>query len=399
MIPSALTSTVNSHQPPWQDHPQLDLVRNVLETTTVIASPVETDQLARRLRAVEAGHASVLQMGDCAEDPAHCTPAHVHRKLDQLTASAGAVATPTGLPVVQVGRIAGQFAKPRSKATETVGDREVVTYRGHMVNLPDSDEVSRTPDPLRILMGYLTSRQVAATIAGFNRGRVLEDRVWTSHEALLLDYEHPMMRSGSDERTYLTSAHWPWIGERTRNVDGAHVATLAHIANPSACKVGPTATEGDLVALCSRLDPYREPGKLALITRMGAQHIRTRLPALMSAVRAAGHRVLWICDPMHGNTLSAGDGTKTRVVDDVIDEMTGFVGVADQTGTRVHGLHLETTHLADVSECVWSSADLASARPSSPLCDPRLNPEQTAAVVHAWGEMLARHYRAVETPS
>ncbi|MEU6995013.1 3-deoxy-7-phosphoheptulonate synthase, partial [Streptomyces sp. NPDC046465] len=293
----------------------------------------------------------------------------------------------TGKPVLRVGRIAGQFAKPRSKPTEIIDGVELPVFRGHMVNGPEPDAESRRPDPLRILTGYMAAGDIIEHLGWRERaaGRdVVEPLVWTSHEALLLDYETPMLRTDDKGRLFLGSTHWPWIGERTRQVEGAHVALLAEVSNPVACKVGPSMEVADLLALCERLDPWRDPGRLTLIARMGADAVTERLPRLVEAVREAGHPAIWLSDPMHGNTVTAPGGYKTRLVDTVSREITGFVEAVRAAGGVAGGLHLETTP-DDVTECAATEAGLPTVGERyTSCCDPRLNPAQALTTVSAW---------------
>jgi 3-deoxy-7-phosphoheptulonate synthase len=208
--------------------------------------------------------------------------------------------------------------------------------------------------------------------------------VWTSHEALLLDYELPMLRRDSLGRLWLASTHWPWIGNRTNQIDGAHVALLASVINPVACKVGPEMDTGTLLALCERLDPQREKGRLTLISRMGAHRVADRLPPLVAAVRAAGHPVVWLSDPMHGNTVTAPNGLKTRFLDTIEREIQDFQCAVRGGGGVIGGLHLETTP-DEVVECVAHSVDIDQVGDKyTSFCDPRLNPWQAVAVISAW---------------
>nr|WP_030891965.1 3-deoxy-7-phosphoheptulonate synthase [Streptomyces varsoviensis] len=368
-------------QPQWPDAALARRVRGQLATLPGLLDIDEVLALRTRLAAVAAGAALVIQAGDCAEDPADCTPDGVARKAALLALLADRMAENTDRPVLRVGRLAGQFAKPRSAPTERVGGLELPAYRGYMVNAHEPDPERRRPDPARILSGYRLAGTVLRHLGRPGRGGhpPTAPEVWTSHEALLLDYELPMVRRSASGRAWLSSTHWPWIGERTRQADGAHVALLAQVVNPVACKVGPGMTPGELLALCERLDPRREPGRLTLITRMGADEIGGRLPALVAAVRAAGHPVIWLCDPMHGNTVTTPDGLKTRLLPRIVREVTRFQDVV-----AGGGLHLEATP-DDVTECasVWADVPHVGDRYTS-LCDPRLNPDQAAAVVSAW---------------
>ncbi|MFD5575083.1 3-deoxy-7-phosphoheptulonate synthase [Streptomyces cadmiisoli] len=374
-------------QPRWDDTETARRVRRHLLASPGLVAPEEVRTLRSALAEVAAGRALVVQAGDCAEDPAECTAGHVARKADLLDALAAELRAGTGRPVLRVGRMAGQFGKPRSKPTEWVGDVELPVYRGHLVNGPEPDARSRRPDPLRMLSCYRASAAVLRNLDRYRtRGRPgTGARVWTSHEALVLDYEVPLVRRDPAGALFLTSAHWPWIGDRTRQPDGAHVALLGAVANPVACKVGPGTTVEELLALCERLDPAREPGRLTLIGRMGAESVAHRLPPLVAAVRAAGHPVVWLCDPMHGNTVTAPDGRKTRYLDWIVREVRDFRGAVRAAGAVAGGLHLEATP-DRVAECAAHPSDTDRDRePYTSLCDPRLGPDQAVAVVSAWG--------------
>ncbi|RLK54001.1 3-deoxy-7-phosphoheptulonate synthase [Actinokineospora cianjurensis] len=373
-------------QPEWPDPVRLREVRTELATRPGLVTADEVRQLRAQLAVVAAGEAVVVQAGDCAEDFAECEPGYVARKAGLLDLLAGALKMTTHRPVVRIGRIAGQFGKPRSSPVEVVGGVELPVYRGHMVNSPEPDPRGRRPDPDRLLAGYAAAR-MATRVLGWGGGvarHLADPPVWTSHEALLLDYEVPMLRRDRAGDTYLASTHLPWIGERTRQVDGAHVALLADVANPVGCKVGPKMSTDELVALVERLDPHREPGRLTLISRMGADLVAERLPALVAAVRAAGHPVLWLCDPMHGNTARTPDGLKTRYVETVVAEIQRFQTAVRVGGGVAGGLHLETTP-DDVTECASgpTDADHVGDKYTS-FCDPRLNPGQAITAAAAW---------------
>ncbi|MER7763394.1 3-deoxy-7-phosphoheptulonate synthase [Streptomyces sp. NPDC097619] len=373
------------HQPPWEDPAHVARVREELGARPALVRAADVDALRAVLARVAAGEAHVVQAGDCAEDPAECTPGSVARKVGLLNMLAGALQMKTHTPVVRAGRMAGQFGKPRSQPTERVGELELPVYRGHMVNSPEPDPELRRPDPDRILAGYGAARDVMEYLGWTPTGRGrIGAPVWTSHEALLLDYEVPLLRRDERGRLLLASTHWPWIGERTRQIDGAHVGLLAEVANPVACKVGPRMTAAELLELCARLDPRREPGRLTLIARMGAGAVAERLPGLVEAVRTAGHPVIWLTDPMHGNTVTTPDGYKTRFLQTVTREVEEFQLAVRAGGGTAGGLHLETTP-EDVTECVTgrSRIDRVGTRYTS-FCDPRLNPEQALSVVSAW---------------
>ncbi|HVK24961.1 MAG TPA: 3-deoxy-7-phosphoheptulonate synthase [Actinokineospora sp.] len=359
-----------AQQPAWDDA-EVRQVRAELASLPTLVRAVDVAALRESLARVAIGEAHILQAGDCAEDPAECDKGNVTRKVRLLDTLATRMESATGTPVLRVGRIAGQFAKPRSHPTETVGGVELPVYRGHMVNGPEPSPTDRHEDPRRMLACHHAAAS-AMTHLGWPDGGT----VWTSHEALLLDYELPMVRGA-----ILGSTHWPWVGERTRQLDGAHLALLAEVANPVACKVGPTMTAADLLAICARLDPDRVPGRLTLIARMGYSAVGTVLPALVTAVRAAGHPVIWLCDPMHGNTVRTSDGLKTRYLHQIEDEISGFLYAVRSVGGVAGGLHLETTP-EDVTECVaHAGEDDRVADKYTSLCDPRLNPDQALSVV------------------
>ncbi|KUN02978.1 phospho-2-dehydro-3-deoxyheptonate aldolase [Streptomyces yokosukanensis] len=379
-------------QPEWDDPSQVRRIREVLAGRPPLVRVEDVRALRALLAQVALGEAHVVQAGDCAEDPGECGAEYVGRKSAVLDLLAETLQTATRKPVVRVGRIAGQFAKPRSKPLERVGGMELPVYRGHMVNGPEPDPESRRHDPLRILTAYMAASDVMEHLgwrspAAHGTPAATEPQVWTSHEALVLDYELPMIRDLGDGRRLLGSTHWPWIGERTRQLDGAHVDLVADIANPVAVKIGPTTTAQDVTALCERLDPLREPGRLTLIVRMGADVVLDRLPTLVEAVRLAGHPVIWLCDPMHGNTVAAPDGHKTRLLGSMAREIQGFRQAVAVAGGVAGGLHLETTP-DDVLECVTDMSVLEGATVErTSLCDPRLNPEQAVALISAWSEL------------
>lgn len=350
-------------------------VRDELAGLPGLVTSREVAALRVALAEVAAGRALVLQAGDCAEDPAESTPSHLARKTGLLDTLAGVMKTTARKPVVRVGRVAGQYAKPRTASTEVVGGVELPVYRGHMVNEPDPEPAVRRSDPKRLLLGYWAASAAMEAL----RPTKFEAPLWTSHEALLLDYEIPLVRKRHDG-LLLSSTHWPWIGDRTRQPDGAHVAMLAEVVNPVACKVGPTATAAELLDVVERLDPGKEPGRLTLIARMGVGRVSATLPPLVAAVAATGRRMIWLCDPMHGNTIVVG-GRKTRVVADLVREVELFQAAVVDGGGVAGGLHLEVTP-ANVSECVDDSADLVEGYTT--LCDPRLNRAQAIEVASAW---------------
>lgn len=372
-------------QPRW--HETADPAVKTLTTLPGLVDEAEVDTLGSLLAGAATGTRSVIQAGDCAEDPAHCVSERLAGKAELLRNLASAMTAATGLEALMAGRIGGQFAKPRSQATETTHGIALPAFRGLMVNAPDPDPISRRADPGRMLTCYAAARVTADFLRECTEGGTPHERVWTSHEALVLDYEVPLLRTTEDGRLLLTSTHWPWVGERTRDPDGPHVRLLAEVANPVACKVGPTMTATALVRLCARLDPQRRPGRLTLIVRMGAGQAAQRLPALVATVREAGHPVLWLCDPLHGNTTTGPDGLKTRVLTTVLAEIREFRAAVRAAGGVAGGLHLEATD-EPVTECLWRASQVPPTGPSArtTLCDPRLDRAQAVAAVDTWGK-------------
>lgn len=394
-IISDIQRSVALQRPEWNDDAQLPWVLANLAARQPLVSAEQVDTLRSLLARVAAGDAHVVQAGDCCEDPRECSPQHVRRKSAVLDLLAGTIKLGTNKPVIRVGRIAGQFAKPRSKPLEQIGDLLLPVFRGHMVNDPMPDASWRRPDPRRILACYKVAKPVMDQL-GWLEPRTspahapFEAPIWTSHEALLLEYELPMIRERGDGRRWLGSTHWPWVGYRTSQLHGAHVTLLAGITNPVACKVGPTMSPGALLDLCERLDPHRQPGRLTLIARMGAGRVADRLPGLVEVVHSAGHPVIWLCDPMHGNTITTLDGYKTRLLEDIIREVDDFKRAVAIGNGVAGGIHLETTP-NDVTECVADASEIGSVGDRyTTLCDPRLTPWQAVSVISAWTRATSR---------
>ena len=416
-----------AQQPDWPDPAAVAAVTSEIARIPPLVFAGECDSLKERLAAVARGEAFVLQGGDCAETFAGSTADAIRGKLRTLLQMAVILTYAGSVPVVKIGRLAGQFAKPRSAATEHRDGTELPTYRGDAVNGLEFTAAARTPDPQRMLRachysaatlnlcraftqgGYADLRQVhtwntdfvAASPAG-QRYEALAGEIdraltfmhasgidpaefrtvefYSSHEALLLEYERAMTRI--DSRTglpYDTSAHFPWIGERTRALDGAHVEFFRHVRNPVGVKLGPNTTPQDALALVDRLNPGNEPGRLTFITRMGAAAIRSGLPPVVEKVTASGAQVAWVCDPMHGNTTETPGGRKTRHVEDILAEVTGFFEVHHALGTHPGGIHIEFTG-DDVTECLGGSHELfEDDLPGryETACDPRLNRSQS----------------------
>jgi 3-deoxy-7-phosphoheptulonate synthase len=346
----------------------------VLGAAPALITPGGARALRRELAEVADGRAFVVQGGDCAEPFGEQAVRAARAKSCILGRLAEQVRLRVGVPVITVGRLAGQFAKPRSVLSEVVDGQEICTFRGLAVNAPEPLASARRPAPERMLTAYDSARAVLAE---------LPSGLWTSHEALLLDYEEALVRTDPEnDEWYLSSTHFPWIGDRTRQTGGAHVEFLAGVANPVACKIGPAARPAAVVELCSRLDPHRLPGRLTLICRLGADLVRDRLPQLAKAVRQAGHPVVWLCDPMHGNTYRTHGGVKTRRLTDIASEITACREILAGMGEWLGGLHLEVAG-GDVTECVGE--DVAGeddlARRYTSLCDPRLNDNQAMSLV------------------
>ena len=362
-------------------------------------------ELAADDRDAQAGKRFLLQGGDCAEMFSGANPHAVRAKLQTLLQMAVVLTYGAGVPVVKIGRLAGQFAKPRSKGTETRDGVELPAYRGDAINGLEFTRESRTPDPARLLRAYHSSAVTLNLLRGFTTGGYADlhqmhawnqdfvkespsgqrydqlaqgiDRalgfmrawgsdpdelrtveLYSSHEALILDYEQALTREDSRTgRPYDLSGHFVWIGERTRDPGGAHIEFASGIRNPVGVKLGPTTTPEYVHALIGRLNPDNEPGRLTFITRTGAGRVREALPPLVKAVTEQGATVSWICDPMHGNTFEAPSGHKTRRFDDVLDEVQGFFEVHRALGTHPGGIHIEFTG-DNVTECVGGSHNL-----------------------------------------
>ncbi|WP_350934825.1 3-deoxy-7-phosphoheptulonate synthase [Micromonospora mangrovi] len=368
-------------QPPWPDRDELEAVADYLHGLPALTPADEILRLREDLAKASAGQAFLLQAGDCAEPLGLAATASARMKHTVIASLTARLERELHRPAVGVGRLAGQFAKPRSEPFESVNGQLLPAFRGLMVNEPDASSQARLPDPYRLLSCYYTARQVVAELAAAGGG------VRTSHEVLILEYEQALTRYDEvTDQWFLRSTHLPWVGDRTRRLDGAHLHFLAGLANPVAVKVGPTATPEQVVQMCDLLDPHRLPGRLTLISRMGHRHVTDHLPPLVRAVADAGHAAGWVCDAMHGNTVRGAGGVKTRHLDAIVTELTTFVEVLHSHGREPAGLHLELA-ADDVTECVGgvSVADESHlSRAYRSLCDPRLNNEQVEMVVDAF---------------
>ena len=427
-----------AQQIPWPDAVELEAAAAKLRTLPPLVFAGECDDLRERLAAAERGEAFVLMAGDCAETFAANTADSIRARLKTVLQMAVVLTYGAQLPVVKIGRVAGQYFKPRSSPVETREGVQLTSYYGDAVNALDFTPQARRPDAGRLVEVYHASSAALNLVRAFTQGGYADLRhvhTWnqdfvretsagrryermaadidralgfmkacgadpeefhrveffSGHEALSLDYERAMTRIDSRSGLpYDVSAHFVWIGERTRQLGGAHVDFAARIHNPIGLKIGPSAEPGEVVELIERLDPEWVPGRLTLITRMGAGQVRERLPDIVGKVSDSGHPVVWVCDPMHGNTRTAASGHKTRSFSDVVDEVAGFFAVHRSLGTHPGGLHVELTG-DDVTECVGGTEGV----PEDGLhvryetaCDPRLNRAQSLELAFQVAESL-----------
>jgi 3-deoxy-7-phosphoheptulonate synthase len=372
---ASLSNLPAEHQPLWGRAPGIEEIRTHLSQRPPLVHRPDIRLLGRKLAMAQAGEAYLLHIGECAETFDMGTSDHVERRLQLYRSLADRLARRTGREVVLVARMAGQYAKPRSSAIERLADgTEILSYRGDAVNDLVPHAAARRPDQQRLIAAYDYSRDTLTDLGKLSSA--VDRPVFVSHEALLRDYEEPLTRGG--ETPYAASGHLVWIGDRTRRLWNWHVQWAAAISNPIAVKIGPTATGYDVFDLARALDPRHEPGRLSLITRLGAAAAAERLAPLLRIVTESRAPVLWQCDPMHGNTRTI-DGRKTRLLPDVRSEITAFADTLRAAGCHPGGLHLEVTP-DDVAEC----RENAGATPrcnSQPPCDPRLNPDQAAEIV------------------
>jgi 3-deoxy-7-phosphoheptulonate synthase len=441
--PSSWRERPAGQQPDWPDLADFDRAQKQLATYPPLVFAGEARNLTAELARVARGEAFLLQAGDCAESFEAFSADAIRDKLKVILQMAVVLTYSSGVPVLKVGRIAGQFAKPRSSPTETIGDLVLPSFRGHIVNDIAPTPDARIPDPQRLITAYNQSSATLNLVRAFTKGGFADlnrvhgwnqdfvassaqgqryeavaegiDRAmrfmracgvevesqfnlhqvdfYTSHEALILGYEEALTRQDSlTGDWYDCSAHMLWIGERTRELDGAHVEFLSGVKNPIGCKVGPTMTPDEVVALCERLNPERLPGRLTLISRMGAEQITDGLKPLLAAVRDAGHPVVWTCDPMHGNTFTAPSGRKTRHFDAVLAEIKGFFAAHEAEGTWPGGVHIELTG-DDVTECLGGAEEILDTHLGEryeTMCDPRLNGRQSLDLAFQVAELLSR---------
>ena len=431
-------------QPDWPDTAALDAALKQVAAFPPLVFAGEARSLQSSLAQVAAGNAFLLQAGDCAESFEEFSAVNIREKLRVILQMAVVLTYSMGVPVVKIGRMAGQFAKPRSSATEKIGDLEIPSFRGHIVNDPTPTPAARVPNPDRLVMAYHQSASTLNLLRAFTKGgfadlsrvtawtqefvasspegqryeelsreieRALrfmhacgvdtdsfpmlhEVDVYTSHEALILGYEEALTRQDSlTGQWYDCSAHMLWIGERTRQLDGAHVEFLRGVGNPIGVKIGPSTTPEWLLELCQVLNPARIPGRLTLISRMGADKVEDTLRPLLKTVKDADHPVVWACDPMHGNTFTAPNGRKTRHFEDVVAEIAGFVRAHKAEGTWPGGIHVELTG-DNVTECTGGTDDLTHDDLDDryeTICDPRLNGRQSLDLAFRVAELIRAH--------
>jgi 3-deoxy-7-phosphoheptulonate synthase len=420
-------SLTAAQQPQWPDTAQLARVEADLRKLPPLVFAGEADALKTKIALAQEGKAFWLQGGDCAETFEAATADSIRNRIKTILQMAAVLQYGASMPVIKVGRMAGQFAKPRSNDQERRGEISLPAYRGDAVNDLEFTESARRPDPERLLRVYHTSSATlnlvrAFTHGGFadlrkvhewNKGFIKDSKIgpryeamakeigraldfmksagidhdaiktvdfYSSHEALILPYEFALTRIDSrSDLPYAVSAHFLWIGERTRQIDGAHIDFASKVKNPVGVKLGPKTTPSEIEALIAKLNPDNEPGRLTFITRMGATNIREALAPLVRRVEEMGAKVLWVSDPMHGNTYEAPSGYKTRRFEDVIEEVHGFFEVHRTIGTHPGGIHIELTG-DDVTECVGGGEEIShedlSTRYES-ACDPRLNHTQS----------------------
>jgi 3-deoxy-7-phosphoheptulonate synthase len=380
-----------AQQPDWRGHPAYHAACQSLAAAPPLVTAMEVRQLRQTLSTLTATGSLLLQLGDCAESFYECTPRHTAKKLEVIDFLADRLSELTGQRVIRVGRMGGQFAKPRSQAVEWLGALSLPSFRGHMINSELAMPGARKADPRRMTWAYEASDRVQRVMRTYRQrkgGDAAAEGPWSSHEALVVDYESRLIRHDPDTRQrYLGSTHLPWVGERTRQPAQTHVTLLSQVANPVGCKIGPTANVDDILRVCAALDPQREPGRLVLIPRMGRDRIREALPPIVRGVANAGHPVVWLSDPLHGNTVKASIGLKTRHLTDVITEALRFRDILAENRQHAAGLHLEVA-ADDVTECLGGNVtdEDELQRHYTSLCDPRLNLDQAAELIEAWAK-------------
>jgi 3-deoxy-7-phosphoheptulonate synthase len=421
-----------AQQPDYRDRAALEKVEETLRRYPPLVFAGEARRLTAQLAEVSAGKAFLLQGGDCAESFAEFHPDNIRDTFRVLLQMAAVLTFAGSVPVVKLGRIAGQFAKPRSDANEVQDGVTLPSYRGDIVNGIEFAKTAREPDPARWLQAYGQSASTLNLIRAFSHGgysslrrvhgwnlgfldfmaacgltaettaALRETDFYTSHEALLLGYEQALTRVDSTSgRWYDTSAHLLWIGDRTRQLDGAHVEFLRGVGNPLGFKAGPSLKADDALRLIDRLNPHNDPGRITIIARMGADAVGDRLPPLIRKVTTEGRHVVWSCDPMHGNTIKSSTGYKTRRFDRILSEVRDFFAVHEAEGTYAGGVHFEMTG-ADVTECLGGAQEISEENLSDRYhthCDPRMNASQALELAFLVADMLKHRKTATQIKS
>lgn len=444
--PDSWTTKPAKQLPVYDDAAELEAVVNLLKNYPPLVFAGEARQLKKALAKVASGEAVLLQGGDCAESFAEFHPRNIRDTFRVILQMAVVMTFAAGMPVVKIGRIAGQFAKPRSDTTETRGTVTLPSYKGDIINAMDFTPDARRPNPQRIVQAYNQSAatlnlvrafahggyadlhrinkwtldfvkehplceryrdladrldqalafMAAAGITGDNAQQIREVDFFTSHEALLLPYEQALTRVDSTTGDwYDVSAHMLWIGDRTRQLDGAHVEFLRGVKNPIAFKCGPSLDADEMLKLIDVLNPENEPGRITLIARMGHDKVEKHLPALIRAVKKSGHVVGWACDPMHGNTRTSTTGFKTREFENILSEVRRFFAVHQAEGSIAGGVHFELTG-QDVTECVGGAYKITDENLSERYhthCDPRLNASQALELAFLIADELQERYK------
>ncbi|GGT60429.1 3-deoxy-7-phosphoheptulonate synthase [Streptomyces purpureus] len=383
---ASLSGLPAAQQPYWPDEAVLEEVERELAALPALTTEDEAVDLMRGMELVARRSALLVQGGDCAERFHEAVPELVRQKVDTLQGLAAIMRAGSRSPTVAVSRIAGQYGKPRSSPFETEDSgRRMPSYCGDAVNDPEFDPTARIPDPRRLVTAYECSTLVLSELRRSWSGRPILERVYASHELLLMPYERPLVREGA-RGAYSGSAHFGWIGERTRRADGAHIALARTVHNPVGVKLGPTVSPEDAVELSRTLNPEGVPGRLTFIVRFGAKEVDRLLPPVVDAVAREGAPVVWLCDPMHGNGVRVR-GHKTRLIEPMRAEVASFIRVLHARGQWPGGLHLELTP-DPVTECVSERDEEPSFTDYRSTCDPRLNPEQSADMVSHFLSLL-----------
>lgn len=433
-----------SQKPPWPDNSVLEHVVGKLSQLPALVFAGETRALKQQLADVCEGNAFILQCGDCSEEFSRCNGPRIHNLVKVILQMSTIIAYAGEKRVVKIGRLAGQYAKPRSSATELIGNQEILSYRGDMINSPEPNITARIPDPSRMIEAYFRSTATLNLVRAFTHGgyatmehahawhrdfgeifppnsqyedmvkgikkaikfmssmgldlntpQLNQATVYTSHEALLLDYEEAMTRIDTTTgEWYDTSAHMLWVGDRTRHADGAHVEFLRGIGNPVGVKIGPQHDIDEIKKLIGVLNPRNQPGRLTLITRFGSSEIGKYLPRLLREISYEGFKINWCCDPMHGNTFRSNNNVKTRRFEDIVEETRMFWQIQKAEGTVPGGVHLELTG-DNVTECIGGRRQLRENDLSvnyESNCDPRLNAEQAVEYAFEMSSILNPQY-------